>query len=365
MGKKHLLYAFTQNNLGDDLFIKMLCDRYPNHDFYIGLENKNINNTLKNIENLHFDNKLLKIDKQLKKESFFNNHLNIELNIFQKLNKKYLKSFDSAIYVIGSAFIQNSPNKDYTNLYLLEKRVKSSNNFFLLNTNFGPYHDENYLNFSKNIVKNMNHATFRDKFSFNLFKDLNNVAYAPDLVLNLKNDINISNKTILISIMDLNNEYINLLVKLIKEIKNRGFNCKLVSFCKNQNDEIAAQKIKNKIDVGLLSYNGNINEILEEFKKCCGVISTRFHSMIIAMTYNKPFLPFIYSKKTNEVLDDINYKKIRLDVNNLKNIDVIKTIDEFLTYNYVNIENYKIKAENQFKALDAYLKDNYEKNRIK
>ncbi|MGB4613674.1 MAG: polysaccharide pyruvyl transferase family protein [Erysipelotrichaceae bacterium] len=355
MKKKHLLYAFTQNNLGDDLFIKILCERYPNHKFYIGLENENINDTLKNIKNLHFDNKLLKIDEQLKKESFFYNHFNINFNINKKTNEKYLKSFDSAIYIIGSAFIQNNPNKDYTNLYLLEKRVKLSNKFFLLNTNFGPYHDEKYLNFSKKIVNNMTHATFRDKFSYDLFKDLKKISYAPDLVLTLKNNINTSNNTILISIMDLNDEYINLLVKLIKTLNNKGFNCKLVSFCKNQNDEIAANKIINQVNVEALTYNGNINEILNEFKKCYGVISTRFHSMIIAMAYNKPFLPFIYSKKTNEILDDISYKNTRLDINNLDNIDVIKTIDEFLTYDYVNIDSYKNKAEDQFKALDIYL----------
>jgi len=354
MKKKLLLYAFTQNNLGDDLFIKILCERYSNHDFYIGLENKNINKTLKNIKNLHFDNKLFKIDELLKKESFFSNHLNFKFNIIQMFNVKYLKSFDSTIFIIGSAFIQNNPSKDYTNLYLLEKRVKSSNNFFLLNTNFGPYYDEKYLSFSREIVSNMTHATFRDKFSYDLFKDLKNVSYAPDLVLNLKNDINTSNKTILISIMDLNDKYINLIIDLINEINNKNFNCKLVSFCKNQNDEIAANKIKEKINVDFLAYDGNMDEILYEFKTCYGIISTRFHSMIIAMAYNKPFLPFIYSKKTNEVLDDINYKNIRLDINTLVNTNVKKTIDDFLEYNYIDIESYKNKAKNQFKALDDY-----------
>lgn len=360
MKNKHLLYAFTQNNLGDDLFIKILCDRYTNYDFYVGIEENNLNNSLKNIKNLHIDSKLLKIDNQLKKESFLNNHLNINFNILQKQNEKYLKSFDSSIYIIGSAFIQNKPNKDYTNLYLLEKRVKLSNKFFLLNTNFGPYHDKKYLNYSKDIINKMTHATFRDKFSYDLFKDLNNVSYAPDLVLSLKNNINTSNNTILISIMDLNDKYINLIINLIKKINKRGFNCKLVSFCKNQNDEIAAKKIKEKINVELLSYDGNIDEILNEFKTCHSIISTRFHSMIIAMAYNKAFLPFIYSKKTNEVLDDINYKNIRLDINNLDNIDVIKTVDEFLNYKYLDIENYKNKSKLQFKTLDTYLKDSYE-----
>lgn len=362
MNKKHVLYAFTQNNLGDDLFIKILCERYPNDNFYIGLKEKDANESLKKLSNLHFDEKLLKIDESFKKESFLNNHLKMNFNIIQKLNRKYLKSFDSSIYIIGSAFIQNKEGKDYTNLYLLDKRVKSSNKFFLINTNFGPYVDKKYLEFSNNIVSNMTHATFRDKYSFELFKDLKNVSYAPDLVLTLKQrEVNL-NKTVLISVMDLNEKYINTIVKLVNSLLDLGYNCKLVSFCKNQGDDIAANKILNKVNnqIELLSYNGNLDYILNEFTNASYIISTRFHSMIIAMALNKSFLPFIYSKKTKEVLEDINYKGIEININKLDDINIDECINYLFTQNTLDIEDYKLKAENQFKALDLYLKDIYE-----
>lgn len=364
MNKKHILYAFTQNNLGDDIFIKILCQRYPNNDFYIGLKKEDANEALKNLSNLHFDEKLLIIDEAFKKESFLNNHLKINFNIIQKLYEKYIKSFDSSIYVIGSAFIQNNTGKDYTNIYLLDKRVKSANKFFLLNTNFGPYVDKEYLNYSKKIVSNMTHATFRDKFSYDLFKDLKNVSYAPDLVLTLKPTKKALNKTILISIMDLNEEYINVVSVLTNKLSDLGYECKLVSFCKNQGDETAANKIQKKLNkkIEILLYNGNLEDILIEFANATYIISTRFHSMIIAMALNKQFLPFVYSKKTNEVLEDIDYKGIVLDTNNLTNINMDECIDSLLNQNELNINEYKLKAENQFKALDLYLKDIYEKN---
>ena len=80
------------------------------------------------------------------------------------------------------------------------------------------------------------------------------------------------------------------------------------------------------------------------------------------MALNKQFLPFVYSKKTNEVLEDIDYKGIVLDTNNLTNINMDECIDSLLNQNELNINEYKLKAENQFKALDLYLKDIYEKN---
>ena len=33
--KKVLVYAFLANNVGDDLFVRLLCERYPQATFYI------------------------------------------------------------------------------------------------------------------------------------------------------------------------------------------------------------------------------------------------------------------------------------------------------------------------------------------
>lgn len=360
MSRKHLLYAFVHNNFGDDLFIKILCERYPNENFYIGLDPNKANSSFKKIDNLYFDKKLFKIDKLLKKESFINNHIKIKFNLVQKIYFKYLNSFNSSIYVVGSAFIQNNANKDYTNLLLLEKRVTSSNKFFLINSNFGPYVDEKYLNISKNIISKMTHATFRDKYSYNLFKDIKIVSYAPDLVLTLKEKKIVSTNQVMISVMDLGDEYFRLIQNFIKELNNKGLNCKLVSFCKSQNDEKMANQLIESIKdykIDLLSYNGNIDEIIEEFNKSSYIISTRFHSLILSLALNKPFLPFIYSNKTDEVLNDINYKGIRIKNDTIKDINIKDTINYLLNSKALNIDTYKLRANNQFKSLDFYLKD--------
>lgn len=53
--KKVLLMACIEKNVGDDLFIRIVCERYPNVDFYIS--DKANYPELNNISNLHFEKK--------------------------------------------------------------------------------------------------------------------------------------------------------------------------------------------------------------------------------------------------------------------------------------------------------------------
>lgn len=47
--------ACIEKNVGDDLFIRIVCERYPNVDFYIS--DKANYPELNNISNLHFEKK--------------------------------------------------------------------------------------------------------------------------------------------------------------------------------------------------------------------------------------------------------------------------------------------------------------------
>lgn len=61
--KRVLIYAYTKVNLGDDLFVHTLCNRYPNIKFNI-IVLKNECNSLKNIKNLRcikLDNIIIRI----------------------------------------------------------------------------------------------------------------------------------------------------------------------------------------------------------------------------------------------------------------------------------------------------------------
>lgn len=346
-----LLYAFIENNLGDDLFIKLLCERYPNVNFYLPISFEKANYSLKKLNNLHFSQELNLIYQKLKKESILNNHLKLNFSFLSRKEKQLLKSFDASVYIVGSAFIQRSKNKDYSNLILLDKMVNLSKNFFLINTNFGPFVDDRYLQKSKKILSKMNDVCFRDEYSFNLFKELNNVRKASDIVLSINEETD-KNNTVLISVMDLSKEYINFINNCVNQIKDKGYLVKLVTFCKNQNDEAAANKIFNSETI---KYDGNIEEILNEFKSCNSVIATRFHSMILAFSYNKNVLPIIYSQKTLKVIKDANFSGDYIELDKINSYNIEGIIDNLFSKQTTISPEYKKDALNQFKALDKFV----------
>ena len=356
---KNILYAFTHDNLGDDLFIKLICERYPNEDFHIGLSKENANESLKALKNLKFDETLIKIDKFLKYESILSNHLKININVVNKLYEKYLKQFKSSIYIVGSAFMQRKAGSDYSNLILLDKRVSCSSNFFLINANFGPCFDELFIDKTRNILKKMTSATFRDNYSYNLFKDINSVSYAPDIVLSINSNSTEAKDQVLISVMDLGDKYKNTVINICNKIVSENINVKLVTFCKSQNDDVIAKDIINTCNdskISLLEYTGNIEEILNEFSISKAVIATRFHSLIIPLAFNKPVIPFIYSKKTKEVLNDINYTETYLELDKLDEVDTDSLVEELLSKKHCDIDDYKQESINQFKKLDEFMR---------
>ena len=50
--KKIFILAYTRQNLGDDLFIYMLLNKYPNVQFYINIENDEHSKLFENFNNI-------------------------------------------------------------------------------------------------------------------------------------------------------------------------------------------------------------------------------------------------------------------------------------------------------------------------
>lgn len=61
--KKLRVFAYTKQNLGDDLFVKILCKRYPNTKFVLYAPNiyKKVFKDIKNLEVCSSENKLNRI----------------------------------------------------------------------------------------------------------------------------------------------------------------------------------------------------------------------------------------------------------------------------------------------------------------
>ena len=223
--------AYLEKNLGDDLFLKILVDRYKNHKFYA------ISNTYSSKNNLQIYKNTLK------------------MKILNKLGLKekvYIDSKDISVSIGGSMYIEGlSP--------IERKKIYGNNPYYILGSNFGPYKTDEFYQKSYRLFETAEDVCFRDKYSYNLFKDLPNIRYAPDIVFTLdKSSIKISEqKKVIISVIDCENEvgkqyqgkYENLIKEMIYFFIEHHYKVCLMSFCKRENDEIAIERILENLDI--------------------------------------------------------------------------------------------------------------------
>ena len=336
--KKIYIKAYTRINLGDDLFIHIICSRYPNSTFYLKKYSP-YTDIFCNIPNL------------------------IIIDEIEKIN------IDAIVYIGGSIFIENSAISILRVRELKNEIIKENIPTYIIGANFGPYTSQDYFNAVKyELLPNVTSITFRDKYSYNLFKDMPNVHYAPDVVFSLdtNNISKINQKELGISVIyhlerenlkQHYNEYINKLVEISKYYISNGYIVKLFSFCEYEKDMTAINDIINKLseneinNVKICNYKGKSDETLDELSNLKLFIATRFHSMILGLKLNIPTIPICYSKKMSNVLNDINFPK-----------DKIYTFENITKLKYKTIPSIFFSSlfndgEKQFEQLDKFIKN--------
>lgn len=353
--KKVLLNMYLRKNLGDDIFLKIISERYPNTIFYsqplCNYNNKEYNSNIKFIRN--FITRLFNVAYK---------KTNIELfSITNKIKKKC----NYQITLGGSMFIEKKDNK-------IKDKYKEYNSikmpYFILGSNFGPYYSESYYNLYKEIFSNAEDVCFREKYSYDMFKGLKNVRHTKDIVFSLdtSNYNNVNNKKVVISVIDLDNrndlikykkEYENKMIEIINYFIKKKYKVLLMSFCKAEGDESVIDRIYSELNSNLVSkyyYDGNIDEAINEIAESEYIIASRFHAMILGFIFNKKVLPLIYSKKMTNVIEDLKFNGIYYEINNIKNLNIEKDIRKIKKPNF-DLEITKKEAEKHFEVLDKYI----------
>lgn len=337
------LKAYVAQNLGDDLFIKIICERYPMHVFHM-LMREEYKETFSDICNLNIHT--------------YNDN-------FDRLNKKnkILNKSDILVFIGGSIFMEPP---DVYNKYLseLEQDIEKVKKFYIIGANFGPYKTDKYYEYVKNsILKKAKSVCFRDKYSYNMFKNLKNVTYHKDVVFGLNTNKIKKSKQIGISVIsnfnrdikeEYYNSYINKMVEIIDFYTKQGYQINIFSFCEKEKDSLAIDSIISKIPYKINKeiYNGNIEEFLYKFNSQEIIIGTRFHSIILAMICKSKFIPICYSNKTKEMLNDIDNKLLFYDFENINKLQC-NYLNEKLNDKLLN--KLKIDADKQFEMLDQIL----------
>lgn len=346
---KIFLMAYARKNLGDDLFIKMLLDRYPSYDFFMKINDTSHLDKLSEYNNLT----ILKGD-----------------DTDEELYKTNVEDYDGYIYIGGSIFMEGGKVYNLSEkFYDFIKRCKEANRpFCYVSSNYGPYYTEEYLNLSKKAFTDCYDICFRDQYSYEMFKDIPNVRYAPDYIFTYptNKEQKIEN-SIGISVIDLDirenlkiksAEYIDMLTNNIKTYIEKGMKVYLFSFCKNEGDEktidILLNKFKGNNNLIDVRYDGDLDEFINIYSQMQYMICARFHAMILSSTSKQKMYIMSYSKKIDNVILDLKFNIPIIHFNELDS-NTKMNLDDFAKIDDEKIEEIVEKARNHELAINKSL----------
>ena len=343
------LMAYARKNLGDDLFIKMILEKYPEHEFFMKINNKSY------LEN-------------------FNKYTNLRIlegnDTDEELYRTNEEEYDAYIYIGGSIFMEggkvyNLSEKFYN---FLERCNEGKKPFCYISSNYGLYYTNEYFDLTQKAFSICSDICFRDKYSYQMFKSIPTVRYAPDYIFTYKinKDKKIKN-SVGVSVIDLKiretlknkeAEYLDMLTYNIKEYIEAGKKVYLFSFCENEGDEQTINTLLERFEYSQnivpVRYNGNIDEFINIYSQMEYMICARFHAMILSSISNEKMYIMSYSKKIDNVIQDLDFN---LPIIHFDEINSNTKID---LKDFENIENRKIKkvikeAEKQELGINKYI----------
>lgn len=368
--------AYINYNLGDDLFMTVLFQRYPNHFFYFR-GNKKYKQAFRKHKNVlvivnplwkRIINALLYIIflKLMKIESIRDYYLGRNISV---------EKYDALVKIGGSIFIDEDGNHFKKNSKMINSFLEKNKPVFILGCNFEKTYEESFYLAYKELFStaqaDLLDVSFRDEYSYGLFSNSKNVRYSPDIIFGYENDeLKSENENVYIgfSIIDLSGrellvEYRTAYEKKIRELIidciSNNERVALFSFCSSEGDYNSINNILEDIPddykayIQTFNYSTNINDFLKAYLKCKVIIATRFHAMILGWIYQKKVIPIIYSEKMKNVIVDTKFKGKYFYIKDILDMSYVDIID---AYQFPDLVHIKSQAENHFLKLDYFLK---------
>lgn len=349
--------------------VEILLKKYPQYRFFYNgdddcsslfIKHKNFENRRKVIRRYRFLDKCVNALTVGKKPLFFSN----------KAIAREIRKCEAGVLIGGSMYMQLRPKHG------IRQQLKWAEDTFgdlprtIIGVNFGPYQDEEFRTLFTEYFRKSQSVTFRDKTSYGLFSQLPNAYYAPDVVFNLDASEYMeenSDNTVLISVINMSYRpavaqweavYDKYIVECCNATIRLGKTPVLVSFCKQEEDELAIDRIMDMLpketcnETKKVFYDGNLDDILRLFARVDYVIATRFHAMILAMCFNKPFFSISYSDKVRWVLEDLNCSAW-CSLEQLAQLDPQQMFKQYA--NPIDISACRLAAQRQFEQFERYM----------
>lgn len=348
IGKKEIyLKAYFRKNVGDDLFVRCLAERYPHVSFKICTYPAfaQVFARFPNIRNIG-------------KAGLFIDRASNKITGKHIYRMQMEKSAPAVVHIGGSIFIE--PYQ----FSLLNP------NTFVIGCSFGPYKTEAYRSAVFSELERAKDVCFRDRYSYEMFSSLDHVRMAPDVLFGYPGYPAVQKGCgVGISVMSIDkrpelrhvaDKYYNEIAQTLDECARRQIPVKLFSFCEAEGDaeairEIMARSKTKRAEV--CEYDGDMDAILEQLNECEYIVASRFHAMVIGWCLSKKVFPVVYSNKQLNVMQDVGYRGSYWDLKNTEADSELCLMEHIMAACTVDVKEYQQHAQQQFEVLDRYISE--------
>lgn len=316
------VYAYTNLNVGDDLFLHKLFPAYPDVHFVLLAKKpyRKMFSGYRNVTVYEEEGLLLSACRKLR--------------IDDKLRWRIPHECDYALYIAGSIFKEYS---EWSDQYIWYRELFDPDRMYFLGCSWGPCKTREFEENMTSVLSGMKDVCFRDRYSYHTFAHLPNVRYAPDILFGLDWSAYAGveeKKQVFLSVVNCRagnvelpeyaGEYNRFIARLAERFAELGYRSVLCSFCENESDLPAAEEIRSQMpphvreNTPIVNYTGtNLQQILQLLAESEYVVATRFHAMILGMVAGKKVLPMIYHLKLRNVLEDLSFQGACCDIRRL------------------------------------------------
>ena len=265
MSKNIFLQYYSRLNFGDDLFVRIFAEQFPNHRVCLLGNPAYIPEKLGS--NVHISPfswitvALGVIQARVKGQ--------VAKQLLQHLYDRSIataqRNAAASVMIGGSIFMDTKNRQDEIRFDVAEAverdfSVRSSilpgRTNFVIGANLGPAYREDYFQNMKHRTEAYAHICVRDYASYSELQDCPNVQYAPDVVFALDPIRRAPvEKKVAISVIDpskhtkdpqIIESYYELLAQTISTLCESGHKIVLVSFCKREGDEVGIAQLCNR-----------------------------------------------------------------------------------------------------------------------
>lgn len=352
---------YDRGNLGDDLLFRALVERYPSTSFDY-LEMGKGNGAFAPYANANGWSVVRYADGVLRR-------LHLPWRVERWARRRLIRRSRIAVRIGGSLYMERGAWR--LDAELDAELLQSREGAVFVNGNFGPWQSREFLERYTSIFARALDVTVRDRASLEQLSGITTVRLAPDLIFASPHPEPATEPGgVVVSVIDLANRedlaahrepYEAGLAGLIEDLVAAGERVTVMSFCTYEGDVAAAERILARLPGPVRArvlthyYTGDVDAALAALAGARTIVATRFHAMVLGLTYGRGVVSIAYSGKTAQALEDLGLDRHGWTLEEFAAASRAERVEKVHTAAAALPEGVAAKAAEHFRVLDELL----------